>query len=216
MSKRMRGQTIALILFTAVSGWAMKLELQAFLSAASIAHAGQSGDTATPKIGLSHWSIQMALRNCDFQLLERVSAFRTSRQRLAFAKTCASFARDTLNSIPTHGFAHFVSAAAARELGEHSQSLRNFRNSATNAPFEGWIAERRFVLAVNAEDPELMDAVQADISTLLSTQSGAELLALYYSHSVDLPARINRAFLSATRAQEQRFINLLRQKLSSG
>ncbi|MBV1903592.1 MAG: hypothetical protein KUG58_08160 [Marinosulfonomonas sp.] len=216
MSNRLRSPTIAMICFTLVSVWAMHLELRAFSGANSIARAGQPGLTITPDIGLSNRSIQLALRNCDVELLPSVSAFRTSRHRLATAQICSSIAYGALQKIPTHGFAHYISAASERELGNLSESLRSFRKSIKYAPFEGWIAERRFVHAVNSGDTEVMDVLQPDLATLLSTQSGAELLAIYYGHPSDLPPRINRAFMSASPAQEQRFINLLRRKLSSG
>jgi len=215
MRMRLRTSTVALMCFTAVAAWATHVELRAFTQATDIARSDTANVEFVPEIGLSLLSTQVSLLSCDTAISPTFSAFRTTRQRQATAHNCASFAKAVLQLSPTHGFAHFIASASDHEIGDRSGRLLALRRSIQHAPFEGWIAERRFALAVRVRDLELLDAVEPDIRTLLSTQSGAELLARYYDQTPDLARRINQAFLSVSSHEEQRFINLLRRRFLS-
>lgn len=83
--------------------------------------------------------------------------------------------------------------------------------SQSYAAHEGWLAERRFLL-LRAADPVLRDRLlPADIAVLLTTKSGARLLA----GTLATPSRLRDLVLAqadnASPADRRRLLNLVRQ-----
>ncbi len=170
--------------------------------------------SSLPHIFLSLRATQNALLSCDAALSEPTSLLQPTSSFNLITQHCNRVAANTLRWMPSHGHAHFVAALAAHQLGDTHGRAIHVENSQKNAPFEAWLAERRFALAMNQIDISDRDTpgLRADIITLLSTQSGAELLAAYYLRKPTSRSVLGSVAAGAVAEDRVRFLNQLWQK----
>lgn len=202
--------------FAALSVIFLVAELRVFARDQHSLALGQTKWNATiPRGYISLQATHGLLMSCDRSLSVPVAYLRPINETLVIAETCLKIARATFSKNPTHGFAYFIAALA--EHHRNNQQIRNIylQKSVNYTPFEGWLAERRFVLAMNSRYEETAPeyiAISQDVATLLTTQSGAELLAIYYTlrpESRDLITAVNDV---ASSANQTRLSNLLIRK----
>jgi hypothetical protein len=145
---------------------------------------------------------------CDRAMSLPLARLQPERQQMIEARRCGDLAKDVLADVPTHGFAHLIAARAAGVFRDDVAQLDHLRLSVAFAPFEGWIAERRFVLAANSAG--FGEAtLRADAATLLTTQSGAEMLSRYFFRRPGLREMITSTVDRAGQGEQQRFLNLM-------
>ncbi len=159
-------------------------------------------------IGLSLQSTGRQLRQCLDRLMPPLVSVLPDTERRRSAQTCARLASDATARMPTHGLAWLVRAAALQAMGKTAQARRLLAASARFAPFEGWLAERRFALAIASGTSSSLAPLKKDTATLLTTQTGAELLSHYY---VQAPQTRRLIADMAGRASAQERTRLLNQ-----
>lgn len=148
------------------------------------------------------------LMRCDRAMALPLARLQPYHKQLITAEQCALLAEDAIAVMPTHGFAHLIAARASGVIDDGVTRRAHLAQAAAHAPFEGWQAERRFVLAANSTG--FGEAtLQSDAATLLTTQSGAELLSRYFYRRPGLRELITSAVEQADRTEQQRFLNLL-------
>jgi len=131
----------------------------------------------------------------------------------ATADACSDLSRRAIALMPTYGFAHFVAALAAFHRNEQRGAQSHLEKSAEFARFEGWLAERRLALVVYQMPGDALLAsttVKSDIATLLTTQSGAELLARYFLRRPASRTIISEVATGADEKDQTRLLNILR------
>lgn len=122
---------------------------------------------------------------------------------------CDARAREILAGSRENGLAMYVLALTAAFRGDAQGHQDWISASIKAAPFEGWLAERRFtsMVADNLYDPA---TVLPDIRVLLTTQRGAELLTRYLQYRNELRPTVAVALRAATDADQRRMHNLAR------
>jgi len=163
-----------------------------------------------PEHPLSLRASRAALLFCDDAMAVVQTAFQTRTSRQDVAARCRSLAAKIVRLTPTDSLAYLVAARAENYLDNWDLARANLALSAEFAPFEGWLAERRFVFAVNSLNGALSADQSVDIRTLLTTQSGAELLADYYQSRPELRLPISAMAGQAGEPDQVRFLNLLK------
>jgi len=213
---RMHISTGLLIGFTAVSAVIFSAEFRAFGQASPASLAPTSQPLTKPANYLFSLSAtRSTLSACDRKMSVPAVFLQPKSQLLETAANCAQTARLILKWMPTNGLAYLVAAQSADLLGEQANRDRLLGNSVRFARFEGWLAMRRFALIMNPQLPQTPDFSQTlrlDIATLLSTQSGAELLAGYYSRRPDIRALLAQIATRASASEQTRFLNLVRKQ----
>ena len=152
------------------------------------------------------------LMSCDRAMSLPVAYLMANAERSNTADYCYATAQNIIAKMPTHGFAYFVAALAEHHREKFSSRKSLLEKSATFAPFEGWLSQRRYVLAMNPRKSELPPAtnqIEHDIATLLTTQTGAELLTNYYIQRPETRELLNRVATSASTKNQTRLSNLL-------
>lgn len=160
--------------------------------------------------GLSLASRQNALFRCDRAMAEPGFALLGDLTRQATARACADLAVRVLRDAPSHGFAHFIASTAARAQHDTALVAAHLAASQRLAPFEGWLAERRFLMTLQTGPDAQRDLLPADVAALMTTQAGAEMLAAALSS----PQR-DIILMTAERsspADRQRLLNILRRQ----
>lgn len=146
---------------------------------------------------------------CDSWLSVPNSHLKAHKSLTADADYCARSAARVLTKMPTHGYANLVAAQAAHFHDDFGLRDVHLTRSQAVSPFEGWLSERRFSLLTGgprgSTQTELM---RAEIGTLLSTQSGAERLALYAKSDAGLKALIDQKITVSAFEYRQRMANL--------
>ncbi len=213
---RINMPSILMIGFAALSTFFLVVELRVLAGDQYALGSGQTTwNIANFRGHISLQATHRLLMSCDRSLSVPVAYLRPKDETLAVAETCLEIARSTLSTIPTHGFAYFIAA-----LAEHHRNYQKLRDiylekSVNFTPFEGWLAERRFVLAMNPPNGETVSeyiSISQDIATLLDTQSGAELLANYYTLRPKSRHLIAAARDTTTQANQARLSNQLIRK----
>jgi len=213
---RVKFSTLFLAIFTAVSATLLLAEAASFN--ASQGYQFRNTSSAFPTRLAPAWSlnaIQNTLLACDHAMSSPYSDFQIASDLRATASACAGFARRVISWAPTHGFALFVAAQAANIDGAPEIQASYLGKSQKFAPFEGWLAERRFALrSKQIFDPDVAPdlLLDAEMSTLLTTQSGAELLATFYLHRPELRTTLARIAGRSTAQNQTRFLNQLQQQ----
>ncbi len=148
------------------------------------------------------------LMRCDRAMAVPLSRLQPENRQLTTARACGGFAEAAIAAVPTHGFAHLIAARAAGVANDGAAQSKHLARSIEFAPFEGWLAERRFVLAANTAGFG-QQVLTPDAAVLLTTQSGAEMLSRYFFRRPGLRELITSALSQATQSDQQRFLNLL-------
>ncbi len=210
---RLRLTEFLFLAFSALSAAMLVEEARAGLAA------GQPGADRT---GRALATVERQLLACITGLTPPASRLRTGGELRAISGACGDLAGRVLGTMPTHPSAHLVQALVRDRANDPSGRDRALALSAAYAPFEGWLAQRRFALAVAASDtgtqdggqaaPAATPALRSDIATLLTTQSGAELLARYYVLRPGVRDVIAAQARLATPHDQTRFLNQLRQR----
>ncbi len=204
------------ILFLAVgvlSAGMLTNELRAGLSA---------GQPRGIRPGLALATVDRQLLACITALTPPVSRLRTGRELRMTSESCADLAGRILATMPTHPSAYLVQALVSDRARDRAGRDRALALSAAFAPFEGWLAQRRFALAVAASEPDAQGGaptapapdpvLERDIATLLTFQSGAELLARYYVLRPGVRDLIAAQAGLASPHDQTRFLNQLRKR----
>lgn len=211
---RFRISTILLATFSGVAAVLLWVEFTSFNRLQSSAAPDRALAVGEPWArALSSKAIQQTLLACDRSMSSPLSNFQTAADLQGTAATCADFASRVTGWQPTHGFAYLVAAQAAHIRGARAQRDELLEKSRGFAPFEGWLVQRRVSLIINqrSADKSALDyQLDADLSTLLTTQSGAELLAAYYLHRPDIRQLLASVTETATLRHQVRFMNQLR------
>lgn len=131
--------------------------------------------------------------------------FQPKSQRQETALICGNLAGQVLDRMPSHGTAFLV---AAQSAGRPENRAYFLEQSQRFAPSEGWLAERRIVLALQ-EDALDSRYAQKDLQLVLTTQGGAEFLAKLYLAQPETRDGLTAAVLSTPEPIRRRFVNQL-------
>ncbi|MFV2003428.1 MAG: hypothetical protein ACC619_10665 [Paracoccaceae bacterium] len=211
MTVRVNFSSIGMLAFSALALLVFAQEFKAFdqTHLSSLA-APRANLTNVRPLSLSGY--QDALLGCDAAMSGPVAVLQTRTTRQNTARTCAALADRALRQMPTHGTASLVAARAALQRGERGAAATYLARSAQYAGFEGWLAERRFAIVMNqppGDDFAVSATLQSDIATLLTTQSGAGLVALYFVRRPAGRATITAVASRANIADQTRLTNIL-------
>lgn len=126
------------------------------------------------------------LRACDEGQRSLFGQVQSTPSRQDVAEACLSLARQALAQTPTLSLAHFVVARSHLQLGDVDAFNRALALSQRTGSAEGWIAQRRFDLAIGAN--ERLDALgraalAQDTALLLRSTDGVDLVADRYVRS---------------------------------
>lgn len=136
----------------------------------------------------------------------------------AAQSNCRQLAKKNARARPTDARSYLLGAALAARAGRIDEQLHDLRIAAQLAPFEGWQAERRIVallaIPTDAMSPE-QDATHAELvrhaaAIALTTQSGAEMLAVYFVQRPQLRPFLSELFENASLSDRTRLHNLVR------
>ena len=154
-----------------------------------------------------------ALTSCDRAMSLPLAALQPKIAQTKTADACSKLSRRAIALMPTHGFAHFVAAQAAFYRDDRRAAQSHLEKSVEFARFEGWLAERRLALVVYQMPGDALSAsatIKSDIATLLTTQSGAELLARYFLRRPASKTIISKVATTADASDQTRLVNILR------
>jgi len=163
----------------------------------------------------SHSSRHDVLMACASDLAEPWAGFHTKQRRRGKAMHCIDISRKILKDTPTLSFAHYIMAISSHHLGDNTAMHRHILLSQRFGQFEGWLAERRFILFANLITAATEKNLTTDIATLLGTQPGTELLTKYFLARPELRPMIKATTNRASTGDQQRFLNLIRRRGSS-
>lgn len=214
MSLRISLSSLSLVAFSGLAAFVFAAEFNAF----DRTHLSSSD---FPGVRVAVFSIRPmslpafhdALMSCDRAMSVPLAALQPEIARTATADACAKLSRRALALMPTYGFAHFVAAQAAFHRNEQQAAQSHLEKSVKFARFEGWLAERRLALVVYQIPGDALLAsatVKSDIATLLTTQSGAELLARYFLRRPASRTVISEVATTANESDQTRLLNILR------
>ena len=164
---------------------------------------------STPGQGnvMSHIAHQRVLMQCDGVLSPQISRLSVAEQLRSNAVICRALAAQILNDIPTFSFAHFIYGISALHVGNKGEFIQHIALSQRFAPSEGWLAQKRFVQLADLQDATLDQVLIHDAGVLLTTQSGAELLARYFQRRAGLRGPIKASLLLASASDQRRLLN---------
>lgn len=163
--------------------------------------------------GITLTSRQNALFQCDRAMTQPGFDLLGDLSRQAIAGACQDLSRRVLRDAPSHGFAHLIAASAASASGASLQMTDHLAASQSFAPYEGWLAERRFML-IGQADPDVQALLlPTEVSVLMTSQAGAERLvgALASAQRDMILSQAQRA----TPVNRQRFVNIARRRVGS-
>ena len=211
---RLRMTTALFFGLALAGGWAVLAESRAL--------PGPDGLPRGPGLGLK--GTRAALLACTEALMPPRARLQPAAERARRSAVCGRIAGQVLRRMPSHGLAYLVQALAADSRGDTAERARALALSARFSPREGWLAEHRFLLAAQAGASAaagpagdggagvrpLPAWIGGDLDTLLTTQSGAELLARYLLRRPASRAAILAATDRAAPADRLRMRNILR------
>ncbi len=173
------------------------------------------GDGAEISLGLpiSYPAARTSMIACVNALAPPRSLLATQIELNDHMAVCAQRFETALDRMPTSGLAHLGLAFVAATQGDRANAQRRLNLSRQFSPHEGWLAERRFILATELFPDQVgPPEFRADIATLLTSQSGAELVSAFYRLHQGLRPVISAAAGTAKASDQQRFLNLLRRQ----
>ena len=213
---RLNFSTLFLASISVLSAALLASELRTFSTSQTFfAQPGAISVHARLQPAISIRATHQTLSMWDRSMSSPMANYQSSAQLLATAANCADFASRVAGWMPTHGFAYLVAAQAAQIDGEHDNRARLLEKSRLFAPFEGWLAERRVGLIANQITP-VPDVhpspLSIDIATLLTTQSGAELLATIYLRRPRFRTLLAHVTAQASPQNQTRFMHQIQQR----
>ena len=214
MSPRIPLSSISLVAFSGLAAFVFALEFNSFdrthLSSSDIPGVTV---TAIPIRPMSLPVLHDALISCDRAMSAPLAALQPKIAQAETADACSRLSRRAIALMPTYGFAHFVAAQAAFHRDDQRAARSHLEMSVEFTRFEGWLAERRLALVVYQMSGDALLAsttVKSDIATLLTTQSGAELLARYFLRRPASRTVISVVATTANENDQTRLVNILR------
>ncbi|MGR3343181.1 MAG: hypothetical protein ACU0DI_08165 [Paracoccaceae bacterium] len=214
MSPRIPLSSISLVAFSSLAVFVFAAEFKSF-DRTHLSSSDTPGVTVTviPTRPLSLPAFHDALMSCDRAMSVPLAALQPEIARAATADACSELSRRAIALMPTYGFAHFVAAQAAFHRNEQRAAQFHLEKSVEFARFEGWLVERRLALVVFQMPGDALLAsptVKSDIATLLTTQSGAELLARYFLRRPVSRTIISEVAATADENDQTRLLNILK------
>ncbi len=211
---KIRSKSVFFLGFSLLSALLFMVELSVYSRTASNARltaptAGKNWITT----GFSSSAQNGVLRSCDRFLSLPIAQLLTENDLLETTAACLSISRSLSFWMPTNGLAYLVAARASTGGTNMVAKIRLIELSQSFSPVEGWLSERRFTLIANSNDSETFDSfrlIEPDIATLLTTQSGAELLAAFYIRRAGIRSDLSLAVSKASSANQIRFVNQIR------
>lgn len=162
-------------------------------------------------------AVQLLARACAASLAPGTFDLLPPRLAETTLRNCADFTIAAADARPNAALSLAAASVALRkaDVGAFMAALDAGHRA---APYQGWLAENRFVLLTEAVDAGILPQdwsgqAEAEIDTLLLTQSGAELLALHYLRGTELKPLIRTRLDLASPYDQQRLLNLVRQGL---
>lgn len=128
---------------------------------------------------------------CEGVLLGDLFPFQPATVQTSINARCSDLARDAIARSPDWSLAHYAAA-----LTHHIDKQPEARNLALSrsqalAPFEAWLAARRFDLArSNLQNNGLDGVFEADIAVLLDSASGRTQIVSAYLNDATLRAQV--------------------------
>lgn len=199
--------TFAAAIYTVVSASLFTVELIAFDRSHGNSLGPPTGAIGTRILPNSHVIRRDVLDRCDRSLTPPASLVKTGSALERVAIDCRNLATNLLNTMPTDGFSHYILAIASDHLRQIEQSAEMLARSAQLAPFEGWLIQRRVAFALR--ELGRTEALNVEMSALLTTQKGAEYLAAQYLHHPENRTLIMQALKPADTLVQVRFVNQL-------
>ena len=153
---------------------------------------------------------------CHDTLTGRAAKLQPETALKRISEYCMEQARKALKSSPSSTHAHYVFALAAFSLGDNSAANTALRASQQYGPYEGWLAKRRFKLALTLGDG--LDSVgkaafDADIGALLQSRNGRAFIAAYYAARPSLRDKIIAIAESLDDRSKSDFLNKIKSSL---
>ncbi|WP_420004401.1 hypothetical protein [Arenibacterium sp. LLYu02] len=122
-----------------------------------------------------------ALEMCNEALIAPIKPFYEAASVRMTAEACRAQAQKALAGTPSWGLAHFSLARAEFESGNREASIAAYVVSGQTAPNEGWITQKRVLLALDIGiDDAVRPVFEQDIRLLLSEPRLAAWLAQVY------------------------------------
>jgi hypothetical protein len=206
--------TVPSTVLAAFSGLSAILLVAEFSTQRSIQN-GEITHIDRPFYAISNRAIQQTLLACDHALSAPFVHLQPALRISKTASTCNNISARVLRWQPTRSLSHLVAAQAAQASGDLATRDSSLTQSQAFAPFEGWLAEHRIGLLVNQRQwifTKGTDQFKADLSTLLQTQSGAELLSKFYLRHPTIRTSLYAAAQNASLENQTRFLNQLRSR----
>lgn len=199
------------LLFLGLTGCAAMLGYSEVRSANARAAAGaNTGHIAELVTHIPHslTGTNASLAICLRATSESSSLFQPQGQRQKTALACSDLALRALERMPSHGAAYLVAAQSAQSRKNLIYFLEQSQRFAAS---EGWLAERRIVLAHN---DDLLDSrfAEKDLQLVLTTQGGAEFLAKLYLAKPEIRTAVSRAVMATAEPVRRRFVNQVTQQ----
>jgi len=153
------------------------------------------------------------LRACDEGQRSLFAEVQSTPSRRMVAAECLSLARQALAQAPTLSLAHYVVARSHLHLGDFDAFNRALGLSQRMGATEGWIAQRRFDLAVGANehlDESGRRTLGRDTGLLLRSIDGVDLVADRYVQFETAREAILREAENLSAGDQRRFLSRVR------
>ncbi|WP_439103160.1 hypothetical protein [Celeribacter marinus] len=150
-------------------------------------------------ISVSPWSIRSQsalLEMCNDGLISPLSTA-VARETYRHAATqCGAYAMRVIRTNPTWGLAWFTAARAAWASGDNVAAHDALARSTHLAPNEGWLAQKRVLLALDLPHSDAIAAgLEHDLTVLLSDKTTrawlAELVAVHPTAHLSITSNID-------------------------
>lgn len=129
----------------------------------------------------SYFRQTAALEMCNEALIAPIKPFYEADSVRMIAEACRAQAQQALAGTPSWGLAHFSLARAEYELGNREAAIAAYVTSSQTAANEGWITQKRVLLALEIGiDDAVRPVFEQDIRLLLSEHRLIEWLAQVY------------------------------------
>jgi len=129
---------------------------------------------------------------------------------------CDTVSRDITEWVPAHGYAWLIRAQVAAQQGDTSALAARLERARAVAPYEGWLALERLMLAERAvpDDASLAGAGwRADATVLIGAGRPDPALVSYYLADEGFRMRFNAVLESQPAAAQSRFLAGVREQL---
>ena len=193
----MRVSTVVAPIFLVLSLFAAFLAMREYrvarMSQGSTTDLFQTLAFTPPRRALSLRADSVIFSACHRSLRSSLRQLQPAEVVNRIATYCLETAKSAATATPNSGQAHYTWALAAYQLEQPGIAAQHLARSQQVAPFESWLARRRFRLAVPLQQ-ELQDGatdlVAPEVTGLLQSPNGRDLLARYYVATPDLRDQI--------------------------